>query len=574
VAPFEALAEVRAFAVARVGERALVAYVDAGDARTRGTVRLATVRAGSEGLEREGTDPVLAPAGIAVAIAWDGTRGAVAYLVSRPHRGENPARRRRQRPEDAERALNDPLGPSALTAGDVMLQRIDARGAPVGRPVLVFEENSRAYAVAVAPEGEGWRVAWSGGVVVDDEVRGTVRTSYVDGAGVARAAASDTGFTGEVGDALRIVPGDPSASRPARLVWSGERCRTREDLPPYPAPSTPAENTRAERRGPPAPPPPQERSGPPIECEPARVHTVEVRADGSTSALAAGPSLAGSGFALVSRAEGARALLAAIAGTDGPQLTLSTLPGENSPRPWSQRVLSAPAISPAPEGGEDAEASAASQLTPSRVPPPVALSVEQSAAAPLALEAVTHGETLWFVALSSARTRVIYGLRRGEEPVSLVPIAPGGRVFDLALAGAAGAAPWIFARTGGPVSGPLVFVDGPSATRTPTPPTAPWSGDERLRVHLLRARAARAAYTEVESTWSAVSARADAASNPHLAGLTASVRRLRSRWESACGPLLERARWLSRQGVEGPVQELARAQCELPPEPGAPAATP
>jgi hypothetical protein len=574
IAPLTALAEVRTFAVVRAGDRALVAYVEAGELRARGTLRLALLRAAGGGvLERVGTDRTLAPGASVVALAWDGARGAVAYVVPRPHRGQDAAARaRHHRPEDTARALADPLGPSTLTAGDVMLQRVDGEGAPVGRPVPVFEENSRAFAVAVAFEGDGYRVAWSGGIVADDEVLGTVRTMHVTGTGVARAAASDTGFTGQVGGVLRVVPASPRHPSPW-VLWTGERCAAREDLPPVPRPSTP---TNVDHR-PGAPPPPHVQGGRPIECGSRRLYAAELHADGTTGAVLAGPRVGGDAFALAPRGPEGPGALVPVAGGERPYLGLAPHPGSPSaPGAETPALVRAPAPSPAAPGASEVQPEGlppASQITPSRVPPPGALAPEAIAATPLALDATGANDATWFLALSPERTRVIYGTRRGAD-FSLVPFAPGARTWEIALAGAAAGEPWIFARTGDPTAGPLVYVDGATAARTPTPPEAAWAGDERLRVFLLRARATRAAFTDLEGTFNALSARADAATNPSLPGLAASMRRLRSHWQGACEPLLERARWLVRHGVDAAVTDLARAQCEIPPEPAAPGTAP
>ena len=62
--------------------------------------------------------------------------------------------------------------------------------------------------------------------------------------------------------------------------------------------------------------------------------------------------------------------------------------------------------------------------------------------------------------------------------------------------------------------------------------------------------------------------------NPRMPGLVAQLpEQLRARWETSCGPLSERARFsLARHGVDVSVLELAREQCELPPEPEVPTA--
>src|SRR5207302_599443 len=128
-----------------------------------------------------------------------------------------------------------------------------------------------------------------------------------------------------------------------------------------------------------------------------------------------------------------------------------------------------------------------------------------------------HG--LVFAAVSPSHQRLVYGAQSSAGgATALTVLAPGARVYDVALA--PGATAWLFAQTGDALGGPLVFFDGADAPAHAAPPETRWPGDERLRVALLRARAARAAYTDVEGTFLALSARPDAASNPHLPGLS------------------------------------------------------
>lgn len=293
VASGEPVMDARTFAVARAGDRAVIAFVQATEPRTRGNVRTAVVHGTPQhGVEREGDDRTLAPAGSALAISWDGTRGAVVYTLSRPHRGEAPGTHR-QRPGATERAIEDPLGPSALTAADVMLQPIDAHGAAVGSAVRVFEENSRAYQVAVAPDGDGWIVAWTGATSRDAEVQGTVRWARVGAHGPVRTMASDTGFVGQVGDALRVVH---DAQGHTVIVWSGEPCDAREHDPRWQESAAEPDPPRLRGR---TQHPAQEHPGPPIVCEPRRLLAVAAHADGTTSAIVRGPTLATDAFTVI-----------------------------------------------------------------------------------------------------------------------------------------------------------------------------------------------------------------------------------------------------------------------------------
>lgn len=528
----QTLALVRQFAVARAGDRALIAYIDAGDPRTRGSLRLASVRVRPDGaIERTGNDRTIAPLASTVAIAWNSTGGAIAYVVPRPHRGQLPNHRPHRHTEtNTHEALHHTLGAVTLTAGDVMLQRTDSEGTPIGQPVRVFEENARAYRVALAPDRDGWLVAWTGALASDDEVQGTVRAAHVRSDGTARSFASETGFTGQVGETIRVVPAGNTRPTPV-VVWTGERCVSNHDAPAHTNVTVvpDAHGTHVER------------PGPPIECTEPRIFATEVHPDGSTSDIVVGPAVRSDAFAIVSRPTNGESVLFAPRGDEHttPMLALWPLPRGQTPTPTPSSILPA---------GQN----------PSLLP-------ELSATEPAVIDAGWDGDALAGIVLSSThdRVRLFRGMQSTEMFLqSLVP-DPYPRVYEATFATAAGAEPWLFARTGTALAGPLLLIRHPSTAPSTTASTA--ANDERLRNHLLRARAARAAYTQVESIYLALSSRSDAASNPRLSGWVASLRRLRDRWANACEPLLERARWLVRHGMGNDVLDLARQQCEIPP---------
>ena len=65
----------------------------------------------------------------------------------------------------------------------------------------------------------------------------------------------------------------------------------------------------------------------------------------------------------------------------------------------------------------------------------------------------------------------------------------------------------------------------------------------------------------------------NAASNPNLAGVMSVLQSRRQRWEAACDPLIERARFLSRHGVANDINDIARQACDVThegPESGVP----
>lgn len=231
-------------------------------------------------------------------------------------------------------------------------------------------------------------------------------------------------------------------------------------------------------------------------------------------------------------------------------------------------VTAAPRTDTPPEGNPLPEATSALEITPSRVPPAVPPDAAQILAAAHSLDAAVIGPNLAVIAVSPTRHRV--GLatippRRDAGEPALQLWAPGSALSQGVVAG--GASAWWFVRSGSYAGGPVAFVDGAAAPFPSVGPEAVWLGDERFRQHLLRARAARAAYTSAEDLYGPLTERNDPASAARLPGLLGGLRRLRNAWESACEPLGERARFLARHGVDPSVLELTREQCELPPDP-------
>jgi hypothetical protein len=559
----EALAEVRAFALARVGDRMLAAYVRAGQGRNRGALELAALARDAGGaLVRGGADRVVAPSASAAAIAWDAQGGLLAWVVPRPHRGESE-RVREARHRDGARSmqdsLNNPLGTPSLTAGDVMIQRLDPAGAPIGRPVLIFAENARSYRVAVARDTQGWLLAWTGARTREGEVRGTVRAARIspDGALVDRVIETD--FSGPTGDGLRVIPARDGLR--ARLAWSGERCRETPERPAFAPPAT--DPSAAIETGPRfviPQGPSHEHPGPVITCDGIALHTTALRAEGGFAPFVSGPPLARDGLALdggellfsARPARGTAALQRASIDAQGRLQGLRTIA---SAGPIDPGMLASPA-------GSEADASGPS---PSRVAPPALPDALQVLRAPVALDAATGpGGATVIAGLSPTHRRVVLARPDGPSDARasafLAPVEPA---HEVGLLGDPGAEPWLFVRVGIALGGPLVFtaLDGSAPAETA------WVGDERLRVHLLRARAARAAFTDFEHTFGPVSARADAASNPSMPGLLSSWRRLRARWTDACDALQARSRFLVRRGLDRDLETLARQQCELPAEP-------
>lgn len=558
--------------MARNGDRALACYVQAGLGRERGALKCASLRRESDGtLVRTEPDRVVAPAASAVSVHWDASGGMIAWIVPRPHRNESE-RAREARHRDGTRSmqdsLNNPLGTPTLTAGDIVAQRIDHNGAPQGRPAVIFGENARAFRVSVARDDQQWLLAWSGARTREGEVRGTVRAARLDANGALVGSAIETDFSGPVGDGLRVLGKDGAS--PARIAWSGEHCRERPEqarhAPPAQDPSAAIE-TRPRftiQQG-----PLHEHPGANITCDSLSLYSTALRADGTLAPLSTGPALARDHVAIadngviVSTREGAETA------------ALRWLPIDAQGRAGAARVLvaSGPIAPPLAQSNASPTSDDAAPA-PSRVSPPQPADRTHALRAPVAIDvAPLRGTQRAIVALSPTHARVT--LARYEQGASAAAtvsasVAPVERAFEVSVLG--GEVPWLFVRVGIAAGGPLVYSAFDGATDAPAETV--WNGDERLRTHLLRARAARAAVTDFDHTFGPMSARRDAATNPSMPGLVNSMRRLRVRWVDACDSLQARARFLVRRGVDRDIETLARQQCEIPPEPVMPGAAP
>lgn len=576
IAPNSAVAEVRTYALARVGDRALACYVRAGMVRNRGALECAMLRREADGtLVRAEADRLIAPQASAVALAWDASGGLIVWVVPKPHRNESErvrAARHRDGARSMQDSLNNPLGTPALTAGDVMAQRLDANGAPMGRPTLVFAENARAYRVAVARDEAGWFVAWTGARTREGEVRGTIRAARLDGnAALVGGRAIESDFSGSTGDALRVIPRE--GALPLRLAWSGEHCRERPEQPRHTPPAqdpSAAIETRPRfviRQG-----PLHEHAGPNITCDALSLYTTTLRADGTLAPIRAGTALARDVLALVD----GRVVYATRDAADVATLTVSAIDAQGqlvTPRALVARGPTVPrdAVVSVAAGGDD------SAPAPSRVGPLPIPDRTQALRAPIALDAaVSRGTQRALVALSPTHNRVVLARFETNTATAATTIAsaqPVERAHEVSLLSGGSDVPWVFIRVGSAAGGPLVYasLEGQGALAD-APVEQSWAGDERLRTHLLRARAARAAVTDFDHTFGPVSARSDAATNPAMPGLVNSMRRLRARWVDACDALQARSRFLVRRGLDRDLETLARQQCEVPPEPTMPGA--
>lgn len=571
VRPNEAVAEVRTYSLARVGDRAIACYVQAGLGRERGALKCASLRREADGsLARAEPDRVIAPAASAVHVSWDSSGGLIVWVVPRPHRNESErarAARHRDGARSMQDSLNNPLGTPTLTAGDIMAVRIDHNGAPQGRPALLFAENARAFRVAAARDDQGWLVAWTGARTREGEVRGTVRAARLDTNGALVGRAIETDFSGPVGDGLRVLAKDGATA--ARVVWSGEHCRERPEQARYVPPSgDPSAGIERPGRFVIQQGPSHEHPGANITCDGLSLYATALRPDGTLAPMSTGPTLARDHVAL---ADNSAVIVTTRDGADSASLKLVTVDAQG--RLAAGRVLVAsgpvlpalPSISSAPTSDDSAPA-------PSRVPPPQPPDRTHTLRAPVALDvAVIRGTQRAIAALSTTRTRVTlarYDASNTAQATASASVAPVERAYEVSLLG--GDAPWLFLRVGIAAGGPLVFAAFDGATDAAPEPV--WNGDERLRTHLLRARTARAAVTDFDHTFGPVSARSDFATNPSAPNLVNSMRRLRQRWVDACDSLQARARFLVRRGLDRDLETLARQQCEIPAEPVLPTA--
>ncbi len=567
----EPIAEVRTYALARVGDRALACYVQAGLGRERGALKCASLRREADGsLARAEPDRAIAAAASAVALVWDSSGGLIVWVVPRPHRSETE-RVREARHRDGARSmqdsLNNPLGTPTLTAGDVMAQRIDNNGTPQGRPTLVFAENARAFRVAAARDDQGWLVAWTGARTREGEVRGTVRAARLDGNAARVGNAIETDFSGPLGDGLRVMARDASA--PARLVWSGEHCRERPEQPPHAALTTdPSANIETPGRFVIRQGPLHEHPGSNITCDPLSLYGTALRADGTLAPLQRGPTLARDH---VSLADNNTVVVTVRDGVDQASLRAATVNAQGVIA-VNRALVATGAIAPALPQVTSAPTTDDAAPSASRVGPPQPPDRTQALRAPVAIDVVTvRGAQRAIAALSSTRGRVTlarYDASASAAATVSASVQPVERAYEVSLLG--GEAPWLFLRVGIAAGGPLVFAAFDNAPDAPAEQV--WNGDERLRTHLLRARAARAVVTDFDHTFGPVSARRDAATNPSMPGLVNSMRRMRVRWVDACDALQARARFLVRRGLDRDLETLARQQCEIPPEPVMPTA--
>lgn len=579
----------RTFAAARDGDRVLVVYVE--NDGPRGALRSAlftrTVADGVTSLARARDDVTLAPNVRSVSLTWDGRRGAVAFVVPRvayvPPPSERPRPRIIARPRvGVPASADDPLGPVVGSGGEVAFLALDVEGAAVGEPRVVFTENSRLWRTAITAEPSGWAVAWTGGVVTDDEVRGTVRALRLAPDGTpARPMASANGWSGDVGDQLTIARvGEVTA-----LVFSGARCvaRVGETAPPQSVNEDPSRDIDPPNRNPQPQAPVVRAPGPPVECGPTSLHLARLRDDHTLGLPFLGPWLPadtgtlGQGAVIVPVGTAAGVTFARLrfnefalgAATDlvtGASITPAPRPAVS---PQSTENLHRPAPDFTYVVGER-------PVPPPDPPSPATLTALLSP--PRGLRGAPETEGAPAVAITSDRRGV--ALVRARGGATLLATTPS-LFYDAAVLPGAGGAHLIFTREG-TWSGPLRFFapgdEGPaeparldlavavqSATPRPSryPLRAPYVYDAEFARLFARARTLRAQFMRHENIAGMMAARPTAPTDPRMPGLLAVRNNLRNRWEVSCAALRRRATVLARGGAGDDVIHGVNQLCEI-----------
>lgn len=559
-----AIAFVREFSAVRSGEDLRVVYTENGP-RGRSTLRSALLHAEGGALLRRREDLTLADDARTLALAFAGDRGAVAYVIPRhPAAPLLPGARpvRRAPVVGVPASTRDPLGPSNLSGGDVVVQPLDADGRARGAPITLFTENSRLTRLTAAWVGDRLLVAWTGGSVTDDEVRVTVRVRSLGADGTpTRGVATHSGLLGDIGDVLHI---SPEAAAAASLWVSAIPCETNSAGPPaLVAPEDPSAQIEPPRRVLMPQQPMRDAPGAAVHCGPLALHRVWL--DQRDEVL---------------RREAVTPLARDLAAPAGDRWA-AVVPGANGV------TLAWGAASPS--GVSFVTADGAPLETPSQPTRPQDLSLRtRSDAEPTLVEAAvppadprrSDASSLALLAASSS-SLVVVGPGRG----TLHLVSPQGAmsVFARSARGvsaitvADGETPWLLAREGqwsGPLRwAPMVPGDGvvwaplsvhPSQLAAPQADrssAAMW--DEPFARLWVRARTARAVFMRHENTAGALAARPEAPTDPRMPGVIAARNRLRSRWEGVCGQLRARAAQLARGPAGQDVLQGVNSLCEI-----------
>lgn len=581
IAHGEALAFARTFAVAPspAADRALLLYTENGP---NGTAPLRSAMLSRDGtgetaaIVRATDDRTLCPDVRALAVAWDGTRG-LAVMVVPPPRRPRPApgapAPRRPAIVGLPPIFPDGFGPEQSSGGDIAVLPLDAQGAPTGPLRVVFHEHTRAARVAVTAEPAGYVVAWTGSTVTDEEIRGTVRLLRLDPQGApTHTAALAANLAGDLGDGLALHHHQGRTT----LSVVAARCDTR---PGEASPEDPVADASAHIEAPGRQLMPQqplrEQPGPPIACGPMGLHRAPV--GDRVGPWSAPVPLRGAVFAhtldglllapegphppgLLARAGATVDTLSAFGATaltpaEGPAWRPVDLALRHRPAPDAPPPATHEAPRPPPELGAPTEALAAPAAL-------AALDDTVLAVAPgrRAVAAFTPSGAAW-LHRTEAPVMELATLRLGDtrwllqrEGLWSGPV----RALRLPPSATPAAAPPVLPRL------TAVRVPPPAPSRLAT--RAPYTFDEAFARHWVHARTLRGQFMAFEYTAGILAARPEAPTDPRMPGIVATRNRLRSRWESACGPLQTRANTLARQGAGPDVLDAVRQLCDLHPD--------
>lgn len=588
VAEGDVMMYARAFSAARDGARVLVVYIE--NQGTSAPLRSALFNfeapaGGAATLTRAREDVTLAPDARAATLAWDGHRGAVAYVIPRSLAPALPPGQRRVRAPavGVPPSTDDPFGPPASSGGSVALITLDADGNAASPARTVFNENARLWRATLVREPDAWALAWTGATVTDDEVRGTVRAMRVRDDGTpTRPMAAATGFSGDPGDGLRLL----RVEHTTMLAFTGSRCVAREgEAPPPPSLNDdPSSAIDPPTRSPQPQGPVHRAPGPPVECGPTALHLTELRANDAFGPLLPGPWMRSDAAAFTADAVYASlvrspstqvfariplrpgGLGALVDAASGEAFALGAPP---PPHPTSVENLTRPS--------PDAELPPrVHPIAPPPVPPEEPLA--EALATPRALAATSDGRVL--VAVTGDR-RGLAMVRAGAAGASLLATTPS--LFHEVAALDAGGAPTLALSREGVWSGPVRWFALPAsgapttvalaeAHAAPPPPqmratryrtVTPLRYDPEFSRLFAQTRLLRAQFMRHENLAGMMAARPEAPTDPRMPGLIAVRNRLRSRWESSCGQLRARASTLARAGAGDDVLQGVQQLCEI-----------
>lgn len=521
----ELVAFARDAVAARDGDRVLVAWIDH-TANGNSQLRTTLLRRDGDALVRARPDAAVVESMRTPTLAWDGHQGLLAWVVPPPPpppraaAGAPAVRRPASAPP-----VDETLGLRDRSGGDLVVQRLDGEGRPAGAARVVFHENSRLGRVAVALDDREVTLAWSGAVVTDDEVRGTVRVLRL-GADLEPATpmALNTGFVGEVGATLSLASLPEHATL---LRVGGSACRPLVGQPsPVLFTTDASAQVEAPNRSLMPQQPLREVEGPPVACDPPSIYETTIR----PGQPIAPPRLVAAG--------------APEAPTRAPDLTPRV-----HPPPGYEPALSELPV--APPDAEPGDPFAAPRVAATDGPRTVVVDRTSRVLAMRTGERVTE-------------------LARSEVGFTALTLLPGAPALALTREGvwSGPLRAWRLDDPGVPTAslGRVSPVPTPVVVSRAPPVTAPYVYDETFARLWVRARTARAVFMRHENLAGALAARPEAPTDPRMPGVLANRTRLRGRWESACGALQTRAAFLARRGAgNGPVQGV-QSLCEMHPD--------